>query len=187
MPRGTPTIACDFDGVINSYVSGWTDDELPDPPVPGAIEWLEKISKTCKVVIYTARLRDYQPNQERLMREWFLRHGLSQEALSRLTFQSKITATIYLDDRAIRFVGDNFPSETQVLNHKAWNADAQKGNLPPGRGGCWFCFRGECDAYDGEFDTNLHIRCLRQVLEEYPDHPEAQLMQYLLERQKAKG
>ena len=117
----TPTIACDFDGVINSYTSGWTGDTLPDPPVPGAIEWLEEISKPCEVIIHTARIRPDQPGQEELIRAWLLKHGLSTEALARLSFEGKVTATIYLDDRAIRFEGKNFPTAKEVKNHKAWN------------------------------------------------------------------
>jgi hypothetical protein len=181
MNRGTPSLACDFDGVINSYESGWTDDSLPDPPVPGAIEWLEEITKGCKVTIHTARLRDYQPNQLELMKEWLLKHGLSEEALAKLTFESKITATIYLDDRAVRFTGKNFPSIEELRSHTTWNEYKQKGDLPPGKGGCWFCFKGDCDAFDHEWDTYIHLSCLKQTLEEYPDHPEARLMKYLLE------
>ena len=34
-------LALDFDGVINSYSSGYTaEDVLPDPPVEGALEAL---------------------------------------------------------------------------------------------------------------------------------------------------
>jgi hypothetical protein len=117
----TPTIACDFDGVINSYTSGWTGDTLPDPPVPGAIEWLEDITKACDVIIHTARIKPSQPGQEELIRKWLLKNGLSPEALGRLTFEGKVTATIYLDDRAIRFTGSNFPTAEEVYGHKAWN------------------------------------------------------------------
>jgi len=53
--------------------------------------------------------------------------------------------------------------------------------LDPCRGGCWFCCRGETDAFDGEFDTNLHIRCLREALKKNPDDSEACCMTYLLE------
>ena len=35
------TVAVDFDGVIHSYTTLWfTASVIPDPPVPGAIEWL---------------------------------------------------------------------------------------------------------------------------------------------------
>ena len=46
------TIAADCDGVLHSYVSGWQGaDSLPDPPVPGAIEWLEDVTKHFEVAI----------------------------------------------------------------------------------------------------------------------------------------
>ena len=35
------TVLVDFDGVIHSYTSPFTTpDEIKDPPVPGAFEWL---------------------------------------------------------------------------------------------------------------------------------------------------
>ena len=35
------TICLDFDGVINSYRSGFTTPQaIPDPPVPGVLEWI---------------------------------------------------------------------------------------------------------------------------------------------------
>ena len=55
--------------------------------------------------------------------------------------------------------------------------------LYPHEGGCWFCNQDnehEDLIYDCEFDTFLHWSCLKKTLEEYPDHPEAMLMKYLL-------
>ena len=116
--RRVPSIACDFDGVINSYVSEWSADELPDPPVPGAIEWLEEITKTCKVIIHSTRVGD---GHIPLIRAWLLDHGLSMEAIGRLYWIDKPRATVYLDDRAIRFRGKNFPTEQQLREHRTWS------------------------------------------------------------------
>jgi predicted component of viral defense system (DUF524 family) len=38
--------------------------------------------------------------------------------------------------------------------------------------------------FDTEFDTPVHISCLKKILEEDPDHPEAKFMKYLLEEEK---
>lgn len=54
----------------------------------------------------------------------------------------------------------------------------------PEEGGCWFCFTESDDMlFDSEFDTNVHVSCLKNVLEKEPDNPEAQLMKYLLEEE----
>lgn len=52
----------------------------------------------------------------------------------------------------------------------------------PEMGGCWFC-RELDDAltFDTEFDTAVHVTCIRKALEENPDNYEAQAMEYLLE------
>ena len=57
-------------------------------------------------------------------------------------------------------------------------------HLSPQEGGCWFCQMDECDAFDWEFDTNIHLKCLRELLEKDPNHPEAEMMKYLLEEKK---
>ena len=36
--------------------------------------------------------------------------------------------------------------------------------LHPTQGGCWFCHKGGCDSFSWEFDTNLHLDCLKQAL-----------------------
>lgn len=54
--------------------------------------------------------------------------------------------------------------------------------VSPQMGGCWFCFTIEAPLiFDFEFDTNLHLECLKKHLEKYPNDPEASLMGYLLE------
>jgi len=53
--------------------------------------------------------------------------------------------------------------------------------LSPVNGGCWFCQKDGCDAFDTEFDTNLHIECLKKALANDPNDPEAKCMKYLLE------
>lgn len=48
---------------------------------------------------------------------------------------------------------------------------------------CWFCQKRdplEDLVFDGEFDTPVHISCLRKILEEDPNDPEANFMKYLL-------
>lgn len=54
--------------------------------------------------------------------------------------------------------------------------------VSPVDGGCWFCNRsgGEDFDFDVEFDTNVHLGCIREVLKENPNHPEARWMRYLL-------
>ena len=55
------------------------------------------------------------------------------------------------------------------------------GELHPCTGGCWFCSQDdehETLCYDNEFDTYVHLSCIRKALKE--DNPEARIMNYLL-------
>jgi hypothetical protein len=114
-----PRVACDFDGVIHSFVSGWVEGSIPDPPVDGAIEWLEETSKECEIIIFSARLQDRECLPK--VKQYLLDNGLSAEALARLDFKPKPGATIYLDDRAWQFTGRNFPTIEEVKDFKPWN------------------------------------------------------------------
>lgn len=122
--KAPETIAVDFDGVINSYRSGHTKGGIFDPPVPGAIEWLEGlIQSPYKVVIYSGRLTD--PNEKAVMQDWLLRNGLSAGALAKLAFEAKPIAVMYVDDRAWKFNGNNFPSLGDIANFRPWYEKAQ--------------------------------------------------------------
>lgn len=128
-------ICVDFDGVINSYKSGWEGiDVISDDPVPGAIEWLMQHLPTpepiCamaepykgpEVQIYSSRSKDAKGVTA--MKAWLLKHGLHPAYLSEdiLKFPTqKPAAFLTIDDRAICFEG-RFPTSEEMLAFKPWN------------------------------------------------------------------
>lgn len=110
------TICVDFDGVIHSYTSGWQGaDVILDPPVPGAIEWLNEMVKRFEVVIFTTRAD--QEGANLAIGRWLNKHGLNGTVT--ITSQKK-PALVYIDDRAFRFDGVNFPSAQEVHEMIPW-------------------------------------------------------------------
>jgi hypothetical protein len=68
------TICVDFDGVIHSYTSGWKGPRtIPDPPVPGALEWIATMAQEpgFKIAIYSSRSRYF--GARFVMRRWLIR------------------------------------------------------------------------------------------------------------------
>lgn len=54
--------------------------------------------------------------------------------------------------------------------------------VEPGHGGCWFCYQQDGELiFETEFDTYVHLKCVREALAQDPQHPEAKFMRYLLE------
>lgn len=131
-----PIILVDFDGVIHSYASGWQGvSNIPDDPVPGAIDWVikhlpvpESVSHAINacydgpiVQIYSARSKSWLGR--RAMKNWFIKHGLPRAYIYEniLKFPiKKPAAFLTIDDRCICFKG-NFPSDKQMLNFISWN------------------------------------------------------------------
>lgn len=112
------TIAVDFDGVIHSYTSPWVSAEIiPDPPVPGAIEWLCKIARHFAIVIFTTRGKT-EAGREAVQR-WLIAHGWSPDGEIQVTAE-KVPALVYLDDRAMRFDG-TFPTVNAIHAARPWN------------------------------------------------------------------
>ena len=111
------TICLDFDGVIHSYTSGWKGAaEIPDPPVPGAFEALEKYLKHFKVAIYSSRSGTASGNMA--MRVWFVDHGFKYT--DELEFpEHKPPAWVTIDDRGITFNG-TFPSVQALNDFRPW-------------------------------------------------------------------
>ena len=62
--------------------------------------------------------------------------------------------------------------------------------MSPQDGGCWFCYQDEEKeglAFDTEFDTYVHLSCLKDTLRRKPNHPEARCMTYLLPKEDVNG
>lgn len=115
-------IYVDFDGVINSFKTPFSPDDpfyLPDPPVDGAIEWLQELVNSHYVTIYTCRM--LQGKSQACIVEWLLKHNLPMSTIEQLSFSCvKGTADVYIDDKAYRFEGV-FPSMQELNNLKPWN------------------------------------------------------------------
>lgn len=131
----TPTIAVDFDGVIHSYESGWQGaTNIPDPPVPGAMEFLAYLcndSVGVDVVIFSSRAKTWRGRAA--IRDWLWKYS-DEEWQAGYAYRGiesiKITATkpaavVYIDDRGHRFEG-TFPaldpaSIKALVERKPWN------------------------------------------------------------------
>ena len=116
------TVLVDFDGVLHSYSSGWKGaDVIPDPPVPGAIEFLEKLvaDERFQVCIYSSRSR--QGGGISAMHCWLDAHGMSTQARDALLFPTeKPPAHLTIDDRAMCFEG-YFPDLGWIADFVPWN------------------------------------------------------------------
>lgn len=106
------TLAIDFDGVIHAYTTGWSDGDLYDLPVEGALYALSKLEKDYKLVIFTTRAAEEHAAKfegltgEAAIRKW-LDYWCEREGIA-LAFHYEITAVkpaaiAYIDDRAVRF------------------------------------------------------------------------------------
>lgn len=107
-------IGLDFDGVLHSYTSPWTTaTEIPDPPVPGALEAVKSwIKAGYEVVITSARADD--PGGKEAIEAWLKKHGFPA-----LPVHPKLKATIYIDDRGFRFEG-KFPTADEIEKLRPW-------------------------------------------------------------------
>jgi hypothetical protein len=125
-----PILVLDFDGVINSYASGWKGaDSIPDPPVPGALEFIAAAMEHFTVAIFSSRSN--QPGGLRAMREWIGYWSVDDEHGMPDTFDhgvwgsiqwptEKPAAFLTIDDRALTFTGE-WPDAKSLLDFKPWN------------------------------------------------------------------
>jgi hypothetical protein len=115
-------ILVDFDGVLHSYKSGWQGvDVIPDPPIEGAIEWLEQLTEVFDVRIFSARCNDAKGIHA--MIAWFYKHDISHSAMTKIKFEpGKPSAFLIIDDRAINF-GGLFSEPGRLAQFEPWYYD----------------------------------------------------------------
>ena len=130
-----PILCLDFDGVLHSYTSGWQGaDTIADPPVPGALEFIEAALPYFQIAIFSSRSN--QPGGLKAMQSWLMGHfGLffadrdgQAEAVRAVTLvhdyiqwpTEKPAAFLTINDRALTFIGQ-WPDVKSLLDFKPWN------------------------------------------------------------------
>jgi len=130
-----PILSLDFDGCVHAYNSRWTEaHEIPDGPVPGALDFLRVAVDKMTVAIFSSRCVDHHTGRDhntafrndlgiQAMKDWFAQHGLEAEVIAKLQFwHCKPPAHVSIDDRAWRFDGDwSQVSIDDLLAFKPWN------------------------------------------------------------------
>ena len=109
----------DFDGVINSYTSGWDEDKggatwLPDPPVPGVKEALEELSQRFRIVIFTTRAKTSEG--AKAVCDWLTKYDIYHDKVT----NKKEAGLLLIDDRAITFKGDWTQTLEDIRSFKHW-------------------------------------------------------------------
>lgn len=103
-------VALDFDGVLHSYTSGWTGYTPADPPVPGALVFVDTlINAGARPVVLTSRADS--PEGLAATERYLAEHGFPALPVT----CEKIGAVAYVDDRAVPFRQDAGTSWEQVL------------------------------------------------------------------------
>lgn len=121
-----PTLSVDFDGVLHSYSSGWKGaDVIPDPPVPGALQFLKDASEHFAVAIFSSRT--HQTGGLAAMKKWLMKavldwdQGDGEPWFANIQWpETKPAAFLAIDDRAICFDGV-WPDPKALLGFKPWN------------------------------------------------------------------
>lgn len=120
MPK--PILCLDFDGVIHSYTSGWKGAEIiPDPPVPGAIDFIREALKHFRVAVFSSRSN--QPGGLEAMQEYIFIHSEMgfKDPIEGIEWPTeKPAAFLTIDDRAITFTGE-WPDLETLRSFKPWN------------------------------------------------------------------
>lgn len=118
-----PILCLDFDGVIHSYSSGWKGPRnIPDKPVPGALQFIVEALEKFDVHIFSSRSRYWLGR--RAMKNW-LHHHLSVAALpdwesTPKFLQDRIAKTAFCDpwDYEVDYAMSRIIKEIQWPTHK---------------------------------------------------------------------
>ena len=114
-------LAIDFDGVIHNFDKGYHDGTCYGDPIPGSLEALKELSKTYKIIIFTAKAKSNRPLVNgktgiELVSEWLKKYGVL-DCVSEITSE-KPRAILYVDDNGYRF--ENWNSTISFIKDKIW-------------------------------------------------------------------
>lgn len=126
------SVAVDFDGVIHQWDGEWSGHHvISGEPISGAIEWLYTLLQTYDIFIFTTRaetfrgrmairlwLRKHTPDYR--WQDWYDDKGPTRGLRHIRATDRKRRALMYVDDRAFRFTGDNYPSANRVRGMRPW-------------------------------------------------------------------
>jgi hypothetical protein len=115
------TVCVDFDGVIHREENFVSPDVIHGPPVPGAIGWLENLQRKFDVVVLSTRAES--PAGKIAIERWLTARGLGGIRATAV----KVPALLYVDDRAWRFTGANFPSPEDIHRALPWHKERDAG------------------------------------------------------------
>jgi hypothetical protein len=114
-------VVMDFDGVIHSCKSGWKGvTEIPDPPVEGVKEFIEKLRENYLVIVFSSRTCSAEGRYA--IRDWLFLNGIEVDDI----VEHKPPAFITIDDRAICFNGSFKGLKEQIDTFEPWT---RKGKL----------------------------------------------------------
>lgn len=114
---GKRTVVFDFDGVINSYKSGWCGESvIPDPPVKGIKKAITDIqNKGYEVVVVSTRCRTDEGMTA--VKKYLDKYEILVDDVLR----EKPPAIVYIDDRAICFDGKPELLLEKIRHFRPWN------------------------------------------------------------------
>jgi ribonucleotide monophosphatase NagD (HAD superfamily) len=112
-------LAIDFDGVIHNFDKGYHDGTCYGNPIQGSLEALKELSKTFKIIIFTAKAKPNRPlvngkTGTELVSEWLKKYGVL-DCVSEITSE-KPRAILYVDDNGYRF--ENWNSTMNFIKDK---------------------------------------------------------------------
>lgn len=118
-PRKPKIVAVDLDGTLLEY-DGWKGPAHFGKPIQGVVDALFELKKEgWAVVIWTTRRTDHA------LRAHLEKHGVPFDYINKHPWQPpgtshKITADVYLDDRAVRFNGNTSGLARRIMDAVPW-------------------------------------------------------------------
>lgn len=113
-----PTIAVDFDGVIADY-EGWEGEGCLGNHRKDVVEALTQLREEgWRIIIYSCRAAME-------IGAYLVANGVPFDEINvnsaRATKGPKPSATVYWDDRAVRYSGDALADIKEIRNFRTWN------------------------------------------------------------------